>query len=332
VIVAEGKTFANTVSAYDEIFPGPLVDPASLEPFALTLDDFDARFEAQGPQRGSPRDFRAEVRVTAADGSIEQRRITVNAPLQVGTTKVFLTGNGYAPQVTVRDGSGQVVLSGPVVFLPRDGNLTSEGVVKAPDAEPTQLGFEGLFLPTATIDDQRGPYSAFPDTIDPQLLLTAWTGDLGLSTGEPQSVFRLDTSRMQQVRVGDDPLSVALRPGDTLTLPDGQGSITFDGVARFANFQIASDPGRGVSLLAAVLLLVGLTTSLLVRRRRIWLRAAPLEEDRVSVHLAAQALSRRAVDAQELDILLDHLTDVEHTTSGPTTWFRKRGPGAGTGQ
>lgn len=39
-----------------------------------------------------------------------------------------------------------------------------------------------------------------------------------------------------------------------MRLPDGAGSVTFDGVARFGNFQVAYDPGKEV-LAAAVLLL-----------------------------------------------------------------------------
>ena len=304
VIVAEGKSFANTYSAYDEIFPGPLVDRGRFEPFSLVLDDFSATFEPRGPARGSPRDFLAELTVTEGDAAPRQDEIKVNAPLQVGLTKVFLTGNGYAPRVTVRDGAGQEVLSDTVVFLPLDGNLTSEGVVKAPDALPEQLGFQGLFLPTAAIDPQTGPYSKFPQPVDPQLFLTAWTGDLGMDRA--QSVFTLDTSGMEQVQVDGQPLSAALRPGQTLTLPDGLGSITFDGVARFANFQIAYDPGRSVSLVAAVLLLAGLTVSLLVPRRRVWVRVDQTG-DGVDVEVATQVLSRRSVSVEDVDALLEAL-------------------------
>jgi cytochrome c biogenesis protein len=51
-----------------------------------------------------------------------------------------------------------------VVFLPQDGNFTSMGVIKAPDARPNYLGFEGFFLPTAVVDEQ-GPRSVFPDAL-----------------------------------------------------------------------------------------------------------------------------------------------------------------------
>ena len=36
-----------------------------------------------------------------------------------------------------------------------------------------------------------------------------------------------------------------LAPGDDRDAADGQGSITFDGVRRFATLQVAHDPGRG---------------------------------------------------------------------------------------
>ena len=328
VIVAEGRGFANSVSQYDEITPGPLLDDTTLDAFSFVLDDFAAEFEPSGPQRGSPRDFLATITLEAGAAGPQQRTIAVNDPLVVGGTKVFLTGNGYAPVVTVRDGNGDVALSGPVVFLPRDGNLTSEGVVKAPDAKPTQLGFQGLFLPTADVDETRGPFSSFPAPVDPTLLLTAWTGDLGLSDGEPQSVYRLDTTQMVQVESDGRPFTGALRPGQTLTLPDGQGSITFDRVSRFANFQIASDPGRWVSLAAAVLLLGGLTTSLLVPRRRAWVRIRPRDvapggPPELQMEIAMQPLTRRGLPNGELDRIAADLGDrlgLDTTPdAGPTT-------------
>lgn len=302
VIVTEGGGFSNVRAQYDEFTPGPLADAASLTPFSFTLEEFSASFELMGPQRGTPRDFRADVQVLRDPWSqkTEATTIEVNHPLDVDGTKVFLTGNGYAPRVTVRDGGGNEVFSGTVVFLPLDGNFTSEGVVKAPDSKPTQLAFEGLFLPTAAVDPQNGPYSLFPDTLDPQLFLTAYTGDLGLDGGEPQSVYTLDRTGLTQVTVDGRPFAQALAVGDTMTLPDGLGSITFDGVARFANFQIADDPGKEVSLVAAVMLLVGLTGSLTIRQRRIWVRARPGGDGTTAVEIASHALTRRDPHPDEL--------------------------------
>ena len=307
VIVTEGDGFSNTRALYDEFTPGPLADSENLTPFAFTLTDFDAAFETSGPQRGTPRDFRADVEVRRSpDADVEQAIIEVNHPLKVDGTKVFLTGNGYSPEVTVRDGTGVIVFAGPVVFLPVDANLTSEGVVKAPSARPTELGFEGMFLPTAEVSADAGPRSVFPDTLDPWLFLTAYTGDLGLDAG-PQSVFELNTTGLDQVTEQGEPYARALRVGETMTLPDGEGSLTFDGVRRFANFQIAYDPGTRISLLAAILLLTGLVASLTIRRRRVWVRAGPSPTGHTRVEMGTQPLTRRGAPPGEASSLLESL-------------------------
>jgi cytochrome c biogenesis protein len=320
VIVVEGAGFANTRTAYDDFTPGPWADSGELEPFSFTLTDFSTTYETTGPQRGTPRDFTAGIEYRPSPGSPPRRQdIKVNHPLTVDGTKVFLTGNGYAPRLTVRDGQDRVVSTGPVVFLPLDGAFTSEGVVKAPDAGPEQLGFEGYFLPTAAIGPQ-GPYSAFPDVLNPQVLLTAYTGNLGLSSGVPQSVFELDKSGLTQVTVEGEPLAEALSVGQTMTLPDGGGSITFDGVSRFANFQIAHDPGKGVSLAAGILLLVGLLASLSVRQRRVYVRVRPngaAGAGGTDVEVAGLSRTRLGAPPDELAHIAEALADRPDVTEAP---------------
>ena len=292
VVVAEGAGFSNTVSQYDEFNARSFTDVLGLEPLTFTLEDFEVAYETSGEKAGEPREFGADV---TYQGGSEQGSSTVrvepNHPLDVNGTKVFLTGYGYAPVVTVRGGTGDVVFTGPVVFLPNDTSYASNGVVKVPDARPTQLAFEGFFLPTAAIGE-AGPYSSFPDALNPRLFLTAYTGDLGMSDGLPQSVYDLDKSDLEQVTVKGQPFARALAVGETMRLPNGQGSLTFDGVARFANFQIARDPGKEVTLIAAIMLLVGLTASLMIRRRRIWVRVAPGSAAR-ELEAATLPLTRR---------------------------------------
>lgn len=305
IAVAEGRSFTNVQSEYDAFYPSVWTDTAGLEPFTMTLDEFQVEYEDSGPQMGQPSVFDAKVSYVAEDGVTRQVEVSPNNPLDVDETKMFLTGNGYAPRVTVRDGTGAVASSGPVIFLPNDATFASDGVIKAPDAVPTQLGFEALFLPTASSSGNGPPISAFPDAVNPQLAVTAWTGDLGLSAGGTQSVYVLDKTKMTAVTGPDGaPLRETLEVGDTMTLPNGAGSLTFDGVARFANFQVARDPGKELSLLAAVLLLVGLTTSLMVRRRRMWVRVTPLDpvggSPRTRVEVARLSLTRREPPAREL--------------------------------
>ncbi|CAI9419291.1 cytochrome c biogenesis protein ResB [Nocardioides sp. T2.26MG-1] len=311
VALAEGETFTNVSSAYDAFTPSVWTDTESLEPFAFTLDEFDAEYAAEGPKSGEPRFFNAALSYQAGAND-ETRRLDVrpNHPLDVNGTKAFLTGHGYAPVVTVRDGRGDIAFSGPVIFLPNDGSYASDGVVKVPDAMPQQLGFEGFFLPTAATGPQ-GPYSAFPDALNPQLFLTAFAGDLGVDDGEAQSVYTLDKSGMKQLRQADgQPFARALSVGETMKLPNGLGSLTFDRVGRFANFQIAYDPGKEISLAAGVMLLLGLTTSLSIRRRRIWVRAIPDASGTAgssTLEVAGQSMTRWPLPDKDIAHLVETL-------------------------
>ncbi|WP_299929580.1 cytochrome c biogenesis protein ResB [uncultured Nocardioides sp.] len=313
VAVAEGGTFANDLSQYDAFTPSAWTDVDNLEPVSFRLEDFDVSYQTSGPNTGQPTKFAARLAYRAGNG--EEQTITVepNHPLDVNETKFFLTGNGYAPIVTVRDGRDSVVFTGPVLFLPLDTDNASEGVIKAPDAQPAQLAFEGFFFPTADVGPQ-GPYSMFPDTLNPQLFLTAFTGDLGLSDGVPQSVFTLDKDELTQVRRDGRPFSQALSVGETMRLPDGQGTLTFDGVSRFANFQIAYDPGKEITLVAAIVLFVGLTTSLIVRRRRLWMRLRPSADAGTMVEIAGYSLTRREPPPNEIKNLVAALTSPHLTT------------------
>ena len=90
-----------------------------------------------------------------------------------------------------------------------------------------------------------------------------------MDDGKPQNVFQLETAGL--TRLGIE----ALQPGDTWTLPGGRGTLEFVDVARWASFRIAYDPGRWLALIGAVLAIIGLSMSLFVRRRRIWLRVDP---------------------------------------------------------
>jgi cytochrome c biogenesis protein len=282
VIVPVGRTFANTLIQYDTFSPGPWVDPQDLSPFTLTVDRLDATFEENVTGRGQfgqPRDFTAHVTTEAEPGADpKESTIKVNHPLEMTGAGVFLLGNGYAPVVTVRDDKGEQTYSGPVPFLAQDNNYTSVGAIKVPGAGPKQLGFSGLFLPTAVIDKEKGPTSIFPDAKKPALALTLFEGTL-FPGGRPQSVYVLDTAEMTQVETDKgQPLRIWLEPGQTYELPGGRGTISFDGVDRFAGLSIRHDPGRFITLGAALLALAGLISSLVVRRRRVFVRVSPAQE------------------------------------------------------
>ncbi len=309
VIVVEGSGFSNTLTEYDEFSAGSLAGGSSLPPFTLSLQDMTADFQTSGAQIGQPSRFEATGTVTAAPGQDPRRfDISVNHPLEVDNTSVYLVGSGYAPVVTVRDGDGEVVSSGPVPFLPTDASYVSEGVIKVPDSQPEQLGMEGFFLPTAARDADGVPISIFPEAADPALSLFVYRGDLGLDDGAPQSVYSLDKDGLRVVQ-GDDgaPERLLLQPGQRAQLPDALGSVTFDGVAEFARLQISSAPMAWLPLAGLVVAVAGLLFSLYARPRRAWVRARPAAGGRRLVEVAMLDRVARTNPAGDLDDLVAEL-------------------------
>jgi len=274
VIVTEGIGFSNTVTQYDDFSAGTRFNRDALPRFSLALSDMQAKFQLTGPQRGAPRKFEASGTYSARGTTTRPFDITVNHPLKIGGTSIFLVGQGYSPVIRVRDGRGRVVFNSAVPFLPSDGSYTSTGVIKAPDAQPTQLGFQGFFLPTAVSSSSGPPVSAFPAAANPLLGLFAYYGDLGLDKGTPQSVYTLDKTHLNQItNANGAPLRLTLTPGQVIDLPDNRGSIEFVGLRQFARMQIASTPAAALPLAGTSLGLLGLITSLMIRPRRLWIKA-----------------------------------------------------------
>jgi cytochrome c biogenesis protein len=289
-IVQEGEGFANTMIQYDGLAGGALFDERDLPPFALDIDEFVMDFHEAGPQRGSPADFEARVRfVPEPEAPEQQRTIRVNEPLEVGGSLIHILNPGYAPAITVRDPEGRILAEGPISFLPQDDNFTSTGVRKIPTGINVGLGIEAIFYPTASWDE-AGPGSVFPGARSPLLYFTAFQGDLGLDDGRPQSVFRLDTAGMEQLD-GDDgrPFQAALAIGETVELPGGHGTVTFDGYVTWVNLQISRNAGKEIALAGALLAVAGLLGSLYVRRRRVWVRAVAGSDGRTVVEVAGLA-------------------------------------------
>jgi cytochrome c biogenesis protein len=272
-VVIAGQGFSNNLTQYDDFTAGARFSAADLAPFSVAVKDFQVRFETGPVQRGAARLFRANVEVTERPGAAPREEVLeVNKPLRIGGTTVHLIGHGYAPKVTVKDADGNVAFSGPVVMLPQDSNFTSLGAIKAPDARPERLAFEALFLPTAVLNDQ-GPHSIFPDALNPALFANVWYGPPKVETGKPENVYSLDTAGLMQLRQSDgQPVRIALKVGDGVNLPDGKGSIQFDGWVRWVKLQIGDTPGVPISLAALGFAVAGLCLSLFVRPRRLWIR------------------------------------------------------------
>jgi len=260
-IVNIGDRFINTPTSYDILGFGKYQSEDSLPPFSITIKYFKAKYD---PVSNAALDYELTVSTANPVGSTETTRvIKVNQPLTYGSTKIYLQANGYAPIVVVKDKAGKVVFDGPTTFLPQDANLSSIGAIKVPDMQP-QIGFVASFLPTADRDPIRGGFSSYPEVLDPRLLLAVWKGDLGLNTGIPQSVYRIDTSKMERIGLK------ALVLDESYDF--GEGSITFTGWTSWVNLQIVNDPGKGFALIGAILAILGLLISLFTRQRRIWVK------------------------------------------------------------
>lgn len=276
-VVLVGQGFSNTLTQYDEISSGAKFTDRDLSPFSVLVDDFTVKFETGRVQMGAPREFNAKVRVIDAPGAApRESSIQVNHPLELGETQVHLLGHGYAPIITIRDGAGNVAWSGPAVFVPQDGNFTSAGIVNAVDARPQRIALEGFFLPTATVD-QQGPRSLFPDAIAPELFLTAYHGAPKVEDGVPQNVYTLDKSGLTQFTSNGQPLRVRLKMGQAMDLPDGAGSVAFEGYQRWVKLQISHTPGMLLLLGSCVVAVLGLCLSLFIRPRRVWVRVREVD-------------------------------------------------------
>ena len=177
----------------------------------------------------------------------------------------------------------------------------------------------GFFYPTVTDSQtaQGALASKFPGLDDPVLSLNVYAGDLGVDGGVPQSVYSLNTDTLEQL-AGPPTKTKALelKPGQTVELPNGLGTITLDGVKRFATLEVHHDPAQVWVLLFAVLILLGLLTSLFVPRRRLWVKAVENVDGSLTLEYAGLA---RGDDPNLLAAVAAVADQHSRTLSGPPT-------------
>ncbi|WP_407110872.1 cytochrome c biogenesis protein ResB [Streptomyces sp. DSM 116494] len=317
-LIVEGDGFANTLTQYDDFKAGNLFTNENLEPFSFEVKEFTGTYERTGPNKGTPRTYETELTYAeGADGEERTALVKVNKPLTIGDAKVYLVSHGYAPVVTVRDGKGEIVFQDAVPLLPLDANVTSQGVVKVldgyrnPDGKKEQLGFQAWFVPTFGGSATGAMVSRFPALDYPVLALNAYHGDLKADSGIPQSVYQMDKSKMKEFKDADGELfKQLLTPGETMTLPDGAGSITFEkDVKEWAGFQIVQESGAGWALGGAVVAIAGLAGSLFIQRRRVWVRAVEGPDGVTVVEMAGLGRSESAKVPEELGDLAGLLYD-----------------------
>jgi cytochrome c biogenesis protein len=277
-VLVQGEPFTNVLASYDSFSPGRFFDEQALEPYSMRLDDFDADYDfdpASGVWHAT--DYTGSLSTRVPGGEWTPATVKVNSPFTVGGTDIYLLGNGYAPVITVRDPDGTEVFSGPVPFLQLDANLTSRGVVKVPDGLSEQIALTGFFYPDPVTAADGTLASLSPvDRGDSILSLLVYSGDLGLDEGVGVNAYTLDPTGLTQLAGPEaDAPAVQLNEGDVADLPDGLGTIQYEGLRRFISVDIHHDPTPLWALLFAVLILGGLLISLFVPRRRVWVKAVP---------------------------------------------------------
>ncbi|MFI9175488.1 cytochrome c biogenesis protein ResB [Streptomyces lincolnensis] len=314
-LILEGDGFSNTLTQYDDFKSGSLFSNDDLVPFSFSLDDFYGTYETSGPNKGTPRKYQATVDYSVgAYGKDKKSVIKVNEPLEIGDSKVYLTAHGYAPVIKIRDGKGNLVYDDAVPMLPLDSNVTSTGVVKVLDGYKNakgvreQLGVSAFFLPTYTKGSETA--STFPALLNPVLNLTPYYGDLGVDSGIPQSVYQLNKTHMKQFKdaQGKD-VRENLKPGESMKLPNGAGTITYEGTKEWANFQVTQQPGSVWALAGALTAIFGLAASLFIQRRRVWVRAVRGADGVTVVEMAGLGRSESAKVPEELGELAGILYD-----------------------
>lgn len=195
-------------------------------------EDFVARFDATG----TPIEYLATISVYRDGEQIARKELEVNDPLSVDGWMFHENFFGPAVELEVRDDAGRILYSGAVLL---DGQLGGkpEGLLWVPD---TDVGLELLLAKGAR-----------------DIAELAVIGVRSPATGEsaPVVVF-----------------GAVLRPGDGYYVPDPGIGVEFRRPSSYIGLIAKRDPGQGFIWLGAILLVIGISVSLLRPRRRIWAR------------------------------------------------------------
>jgi cytochrome c biogenesis protein len=281
IVIADGGPGFCSASpaAFDSFRAGNTVDGTDLDPICLRVKDFQARYLPLGQATSFAANIDYQTGANLTNGTWRPYRLEVNHPLRVDGDRIYLQGHGYAPTFTVTFRDGQTRTQ-TMQWRPEEPRtLLSAGVVRFdppggtyPDPNErrkNQIAIQGLFAPTAHLDGTLLS-SSFPALNDPAVAVDIYRGDTGLDTGRPQSIFTLDPRLIHQGRLAKA-ARVNLRVGQQIRLDDGT-MVRFDGAVPFVNLQVSHDPGQIWVLVFALTMMAGLLVSLVIRRRRVWVR------------------------------------------------------------
>ncbi|MEV5836443.1 cytochrome c biogenesis protein ResB [Nocardia sp. NPDC052112] len=329
VIANNGPGFCTTSPAvFDSFKAGNINDGTGMAPLCVRVKDFKADYLQNGQAEMFTSNIEYQAGSDLQSDTWRDAQIQVNHPLRVAGDRLYLQGHGFAPTFTVTFPNGQTRTE-TVQWRPDNAQtFLSSGVLRidppggmyATDEErrKNQIAIEGLFAPTALLHGSLLT-SSFPTMNDPAVAVDIYRGDTGLDTGKPQSLFALDPEQVKQGRLTKE-ARVNLRPGESAALPNGT-KVTFDGAQEFVNLQVSHDPAQQWVLVSALAMMAGLLVSLLVKRRRIWIRGYPADDEagtvgkrRTVVEMGGLARTDQAGWGGEFDRLRKRLLDDRSAT------------------
>ncbi len=303
LVGGEGQGLCNTsVAVYDSFRAGSMVNGTNLAPFCINLDKVQTTYEPTGEAK----DFTSKVDYqTGGNVGSDQWKtdtIRVNHPLRIVGDRIYMLGHGYAPTFTVTFPNGQSRTQ-TVAFEPSNMlTMLSEGVARFDtpagmytdddQRRQNQIAINGIFAPTAVFSGDRGGLlqSSFPRADKPAVAIDIYQGDTGLDTGRPQSVFMLDDRMINDGRLRKQ-ARVNLSIGQSTTIPNGT-QVRFDGYQEWASLQVSHDPAQDYVLISAIALLLGLVTSLMIKRRRVFVRLTPVAGSDGTIRAEVAGLAR----------------------------------------
>ena len=323
IVIADGGPGFCSASpaAFDSFRAGNTVDGTSLHPICLRVNDFQAHYLPSGQATSYAADIDYQAGRDLSANNWRHYLLEVNHPLRVDGDRVYLQGHGYAPTFTVTFPDGQARTS-TVQWRPDNPQtLLSSGVARIdppagsyPDPAERrkhEIAIQGLLAPTEQLDGTLLS-SRFPALNAPAVAIDIYRGDTGLDTGRPQSLFTLDPRLIEQGRLTKEK-RVNLRAGQQVRLDQGPAAgtvVRFDGAVPFVNLQVSHDPGQTWVLVFAVTMMAGLLVSLLVRRRRVWVRLTEASGEAagtVNVELGGLARTDNSGWGDEFERLTDRL-------------------------
>ncbi|KKF01836.1 cytochrome c biogenesis protein ResB [Mycolicibacterium obuense] len=328
IVVADGGPGFCSASpaAFDSFRAGNTVDGTSLYPMCVRVNDFQANYL----DNGQATSFQADIEYQAGDdltsGTWRPYLLKVNEPLRVGGDRVYLQGHGYAPTFSVTFPDGQTrtqtlqwrpedqitfLSSGAMRFDPPGGTYSDER-----ERRKNQIAIQGLFAPTEQLDGTLLS-SKYPALNDPAVAVDIYKGDTGLDTGRPQSLFSLDPRMIDQGRL-TKVARVNLSAGQDTRLPDGT-LVRFDGAVPFVNLQVSHDPAQVWVLVFAMTMMGGLIVSLVIRRRRVWVRLTRGPAGTVNVELGGLARTDNSGWGDEFERLTAKLLSAAQGSADGTT-------------